>query len=289
MDTGSLGSERYVSMSSVDASAARESHGVQSSDEQSIDSRAHTEKRLPRDQRHSSSKIRIQGTVPRDYVKRKIVMFVGYDGAHLHGFQRNEGVRTVSDILEEALHKAGAITDDNVGSLSKINWIVAARTDKGVSAVANAISFKACFPKRTTAIGPQADPNYKSTSNKRIEGLKQHELQTLGLDFNTLVQRTNDELPDTIRVHGAAKPTGGFSARLACGGRSYEYLLPADALAESKDLTQLSQILAAYEGTHAFHNFTVGSDHSTPPKQQVRLAHSSYLCHAHKRIVCRAL
>lgn len=190
---------------------------------------------------------RVRGIEPRKTFKRKIVMFVAYDGAAYAGFQRNLGVRTVSDILEEALHSAEVISDENVGSLSKISWVVAARTDKGVCAASNAVSFKAAFPR----------DNEESTTS-------------LSLDFVDFVRKVNLHLPRDVRVLGAAKPTGSFSAKDACSGRSYEYLLPMDALLDNPSLSDFSDILAQFEGSHYFHNFTIGKEHRSPPPAQVR-------------------
>ena len=56
--------------------------------------------------------------------------------------QRNAGLATIESELEAALHAAGAISDANAGSFSKIHWTRAARTDKGVSAVCQVVSAK---------------------------------------------------------------------------------------------------------------------------------------------------
>jgi len=46
-----------------------------------------------------------------------------------------EGVRggTIEDVLEAALHAAGAISDANMGDLHKIGWSRGSRTDKGAA------------------------------------------------------------------------------------------------------------------------------------------------------------
>ena len=49
---------------------------------------------------------------------------------------------TAEHKLEEALHKAGAISDDNRGTLQKISWSRSGRTDKGVHALGQVISCK---------------------------------------------------------------------------------------------------------------------------------------------------
>lgn len=180
-------------------------------------------------------------TRPRDVVKRKVALMVGYDGDRYHGLQRNEGVETVSDALELALHKAGAISDDNFGFLEKIKWTVSARTDRGVSAAGNVISAKLLLKK------------------------EEHER---GDSFQLTTERLNFHLPDDVRVFGIKYITNSFSARTCCGERWYEYLLPMEALNSANSLSSFGELLKKFEGTHSFHNYTVGVDHNVPPRPQ---------------------
>lgn len=168
---------------------------------------------------------------------------IGYDGAKYHGLQRNAGVETVSDALERALHAAGAISDDNLGFLEKIKWQIAARTDRGVSAAGNLISAKLLFHR---------------------------DEQDRGEAFEKTVCRVNAELPDDVRLFGMKYVTNSFSAKASCGERWYEYMLPLSALRGDKSLEDFRDILNTYEGSHRFHNYTVGLDHTLPPRPQAR-------------------
>lgn len=218
----------------------------------------------------------------RAKVKRKVALTVAYEGSPYHGFQRNAGVRTVSDELEDALHAADTISDSNFGFLEKIKWQVAARTDRGVSAAGNLVSAKLLFDRAELDAG-QALAKTKS--------------------------RINHFLPRHIRVLSVSHITGGFNARACCEARWYEYLLPLSALvnpalyqtpptvdsddsdraasapsssissSDSNDsdeagvediIKKFDQILKNFEGSHLFHNFTVGIDHSLPPRVQSR-------------------
>lgn len=177
----------------------------------------------------------------RDVAKRKVALLVAYDGAKYHGLQRNAGVDTVSDVLETALHGAGAISDDNLGFLPKIKWQVAARTDRGVSAAGNVVSAKLLFNK---------------------------DEQESGAAFELTTARVNAELPDHVRLFGIKYTTSSFSAKASCGERWYEYMLPLSALRGHKSLGQFRDTLNLFEGSHRFHNYTVGQDHTIPPRQQ---------------------
>jgi tRNA pseudouridine38-40 synthase len=194
---------------------------------------------------------------PRATFKRKTAIYFGYDGAAYCGFQRNEGVLTISDVLEKALHAAGAISDDNYGYLSKISWVVAARTDKGVSAAGNVVSLKAAFPRGITSEDGKTAASDRPKSHSPI----------VEADLAALTARVNAALPPEVRMFGAAKPTASFSAKDACGGRKYEYLLPTSALSEGS-LEDYAALLSQYVGSHSFHNFTVGKEHKLPPPPQ---------------------
>jgi tRNA pseudouridine38-40 synthase len=107
--------------------------------------------------------------------KRKVVVLLGYVGAGYQGMQRNPGAKTIEDELERAFHAAGGISNENMGDFSKarkqqalrsgaavnegadkcaalqIQWTRAARTDKGVSAVGQAVALKARAPAACSA------------------------------------------------------------------------------------------------------------------------------------------
>ena len=48
-------------------------------------------------------------------VKRKVAMFLAYDGHGYQGMQRNPGAKTIEDELFRAIHAAGGISDANSG------------------------------------------------------------------------------------------------------------------------------------------------------------------------------
>ena len=62
-------------------------------------------------------------------------MIVGYNGSDFCGSQKNPGVRTVEEELEQALFKMNCISKFNFGDLKKIAWNRATRTDKSVHAL----------------------------------------------------------------------------------------------------------------------------------------------------------
>ena len=65
----------------------------------------------------------------------QVALLLAYSGTRYQGLQKNPGAVTVEEALEAAIHRAGGIADDNVGTLQKVSWSRAGRTDKGVHAV----------------------------------------------------------------------------------------------------------------------------------------------------------
>ena len=127
--------------------------------------------------------------------KKKIALFFGYNGDGYQGMQRNPGAKTIEDDLESAIVKAGGIAESNAGDFNKVHWNRAARTDKGVSAVGQVVSFK-CM---------NADDG----------------------NTETIVRLINEHLPrGKIVAFGATRVTGGFSAKNQCDMRKYEYVVP---------------------------------------------------------------
>lgn len=125
--------------------------------------------------------------------KRKVAVILAYCGAGYQGMQKNPGAVTIEAELEQALFRANAIAQCNFGNLQKVDWMRAARTDKGVSAVGQIISAR------------------------------------LVIDPPGFVERVNEHLPKDIRVFGYTRVTSNFDAKRMCDKRRYEYLVPVFA------------------------------------------------------------
>ncbi|GMH38133.1 hypothetical protein BSKO_06017 [Bryopsis sp. KO-2023] len=187
--------------------------------------------------------------------KKTVALFVAFDGEGYQGWQYLKDLKTLEGVLEEAVFKSGGIAEGNHKALSKVNWCRAARTDKGVSAAGQVVSFRMMYHS------------------------------------GDIVSEINAHLPEEIRVLGCVRTTRQFNAWKLCDKRQYEYCLPLWALdknlkgppnsadkklskeeAEGKDgeenkpvglkfddalKTRMNSLMAAYLGTHDFHNFTV--------------------------------
>ena len=141
---------------------------------------------------------------------KKFALVVGYNGQGYCGSQTNHNVPTVERDLERGLFDAGLISMynfSNGSNLNKIKWSRAARTDKGVHALGNLFVMKLACIKN--------------------------------VDYPKLI---NKHLPESIRVLKCLRVTGGFSAKIACSDRSYEYLLPVSMLKRSRNPDLLAPV-----------------------------------------------
>ena len=110
-------------------------------------------------------------------------MTVAYNGAGFHGFARNEGVPTVAGVLQDALARV-------IGH--RVVLACAGRTDRGVHALGQVVSF---------------DADAKRVDTARLE---------------TAVNRM---CGPGIAVSQAEVVGGDFDARFSCAGRVYRYQL----------------------------------------------------------------
>jgi tRNA pseudouridine38-40 synthase len=113
--------------------------------------------------------------------KRRYALLIAYDGGAFRGFQRQPGVPTVQETLEEALLRSGV----------RARLEYAARTDAGVHATAQVVTFAA----------------------------------RAGLDPAELRACMNAGTPAAIVCLDAAEVPPGFHARASARSRTYVYLV----------------------------------------------------------------
>ncbi|MCL1598368.1 MAG: tRNA pseudouridine(38-40) synthase TruA [Actinomycetia bacterium] len=147
---------------------------------------------------------------------------LAYDGSRFHGYARQPNVRTVQGELEEALgpHTGGAGT------------FVAGRTDKGVHATEQIVSFRCA-----------------------------------ALDTGHVMRSLNSRLAPEIAVHRLIEVSDGFHARFSATGRAYRYRIrnaevhdPLSAasvwtVADPLDVDAMNVVAAAFVGEHDFAAF----------------------------------
>ncbi|MHC1611099.1 MAG: tRNA pseudouridine(38-40) synthase TruA [Candidatus Methanospirareceae archaeon] len=150
----------------------------------------------------------------------RIALKLGYLGTHYHGFQiqPQSAGPTVEGELFKALTRLNII-EDRAGS----NYFAASRTDKGVHAFSQVVSF--------------------DTSNP-----------------NVTPRMINSMLPDDIWTFALAKPPSDFNARRDAISREYRYLLPLQR-DENMDITCMREASELLIGTHDFSNFSQSPGH----------------------------
>ncbi len=146
-----------------------------------------------------------------------------YDGTGFHGYARQPQVRTVQGELEAALFKL----------TGEVETAVAGRTDKGVHARAQVVSF-------------EADRN---------------------LDIDRIWRSLNRQLAPEIAVSSVAVAAAGFNARFSATSRAYTYLVlnrptPDPFLAKTAwhyetplDIDLMNRAMAHLPGEHDFAAF----------------------------------
>ena len=130
---------------------------------------------------------------------RKVALKVAYIGTGFHGFQRQPNHKTVEGELIFALKEAGLI--DN---LKECGYAIAGRTDRGVHALGNVISFR--------------------TS----EDVK--------------INHINDLLPTNIRILAIARVPFGFKPRFA-KKRHYRYIIANENDLDLNEMESASKII----------------------------------------------
>ena len=130
--------------------------------------------------------------------KRKVALYLGYNGSEYHGMQINNSLPTIELELFKALCQAECVSQANSDSLQKIGFMRACRTDAGVHAAAQLVSFK----------------------------MQLHETYS----HDDIVAKIQSLLPNQIQVYGFNRVAHGFHAKNACDSRIYEYLIPTYVL-----------------------------------------------------------
>ncbi|AYU80955.1 pseudouridine synthase / TruA [Leishmania donovani] len=155
------------------------------------------------------------------YPSRKIALRLAYHG-HVHDglAKQKETDNTVEGLVCDALRRLRLIPEDGPHNFGRCG-----RTDKGVSALGNALSLTA-RASCTADAEPQLPP----------------------LDYCSML---NNVLPSTIRIVGCALVDDAFDARFSCVHRTYRYYFFHRGL----NLEAMQEAAAFFLGTHNFRNF----------------------------------
>ncbi|KAF8906213.1 pseudouridine synthase [Gymnopilus junonius] len=213
------------------------------------------------------------------YPKRQCALLLGFCGSGYSGMQiQPDHTRTIEGVLFNALVKAGAVSQDNADNPTKVGLARAARTDAGVHAAGNLVSLKMIV----------TIPGIKDIVAKVNEELPP-EIRLWGYvrtqnSFNARLvcdsRKYTYFFPTYLLI--PPKPGSGFhrvwseqAGNIADDKLplSYEFWNGQDSGTKEEDLARkrawrvspgqiqtLRTLAARYEGTHNFHNFTVGRE-----------------------------
>jgi tRNA pseudouridine(38-40) synthase len=213
--------------------------------------------------------------------KRKYALCVGYLGTNYQGLQINPDAVTVESILEKALMLAGGVTEMNFGNLQKLGWSRAARTDRGVHAVS-----QCCAMRLTMGLQPEEREEFRTRVNRflpadiRVLAItkvtknfsaklfcsKRRYLYLMPTYLLRQVSEVNALLEAAFAKQGPVLGAGHVGGYADPGSSSF---LGPEALetvrqslsafrASPEELARLRAMLARYQGTSPYHNFTVG-------------------------------
>lgn len=143
---------------------------------------------------------------------KRVALKVAYLGTDFYGFQRQPGLRTVEEEILQTLKKVNLINN-----IEKCGFGIAGRTDRGVHALGNVVSFLT--------------------------------------DKDVIINQINDVLPTDIKILGLAKVHLNFKTRYAIR-RFYRYLVVDDDEQSNIDLNKMIQASQIFKGTHDFSNFS---------------------------------
>lgn len=137
----------------------------------------------------------------------KVALKICYNGMRFHGSQRQPNVHTVEDEIINGLNKLNADYKD---------FKTTSRTDKGVSALNNIVSFKTDF------------------------------------NINELQRALNSKISD-VRILGHTEVSKDYDPRYDTISKTYRYYIPDHS--EKYSIEKLKRISGLFEGKNDFKNF----------------------------------
>ncbi|KAF8845063.1 pseudouridine synthase [Paxillus ammoniavirescens] len=228
--------------------------------------------------------------VPR-LPKRMTALLMGFCGTGCSGMQiqpRDNNIRTIEGVLFDALVRAGAVSRDNADDPTKVNLGRAARTDAGVHAAGNVVSMKLIVnipgvKDWVARINEELPPEIRIWGKVRVQNGFNARLSCDSRKYTyffpsylLIPPKPNSAF---IRTQMAAAPPGSSSSDTPRhpfwefpGAESSS---PEEDLvrkrrwrASPEDIAKLRAIVKKFEGTHNFHNFTVGRDFTDRSNQR---------------------
>lgn len=211
-----------------------------------------------------------EGPKPPRYPKRQCALLVGFCGSGYSGMQiQPSHTRTIEGALFGALVKVGAVSQDNADDPVKVALARAARTDAGVHAAGNLVSLKMIITvpgikDLVARINEELPPEIRLWGYVRTQN-----------SFNARLvcdsRKYTYFFPTYLMI--PPKPGTGLHRVLQLPSQPHSFWEGAISDSFQDDLRRkrcwrtgqeqvqkLRELAKGYEGTHNFHNFTVGRE-----------------------------
>ncbi|KAL7280704.1 hypothetical protein ACG7TL_005644 [Trametes sanguinea] len=200
--------------------------------------------------------------------KRPCALLIGFCGDGYNGMQiqPDPKVRTIEGVLFDALIKVGAVSQDNSDNPTKVKLGRAARTDAGVHAAGNVVSMKliTVIPDLLAKINEELPPEIRlwsiilTPTNRTCDSRK---YTYFFPSYLMIPPKPGSGLWNTLKAQGAECAPHPFWESAESTATPQDDLKRKRAYRIAPE--QLAALRAAaqkFEGSHNFHNFTVGRD-----------------------------
>ncbi|KAG1768448.1 pseudouridine synthase [Suillus placidus] len=214
--------------------------------------------------------------------KKQSALLIGFCGTGCNGMQIQPDVRTIEGVLFDALVRAGAVSSDNADDPVKVNLGRAARTDAGVHAAGNLVSMKliTAIPgveDWVARVNEELPPEIRVWGSVRVQNSFNARMSCdsrkytyffpsyllippkPGSGFQRAYEQHAQSMQGVVPLNASAHPF--WSALESHSSTSMDDLVRKRSWRISSDQVELIRETAKkFEGTHNFHNFTVGRE-----------------------------
>ncbi|KAI8996395.1 tRNA pseudouridine synthase [Trametes punicea] len=207
--------------------------------------------------------------------KRPCALLIGFCGDGYNGMQiqPDPRVRTIEGVLFEALIKVGAVSQDNSDNPTKVKLGRAARTDAGVHAAGNVVSMKliTAIPgvqDLVAKINQELPPEIRLWSIIRVQNsfnarttCDSRKYTYFFPSYLMIPPKPQSGLWNTLKTQGAECTPHPFWNDAEPAATTQDDLKRKRAYRIAPEqLASLREAAKKFEGSHNFHNFTVGRD-----------------------------
>ena len=217
------------------------------------------------------------------FPKKKVAILLGYSGIGFHGMQVNPGRRTIESELFQALVTCGLILPTNASTPQKVDWMRACRTDKGVHAAGQVVSLKMILKGllKSTAADEKEKEEELWDSEKVVTELNNilpREIRAYGIKrmmagfdswqccdsrfyeylLPSYMLEPFTDMDEFIQAIQSERQPEKESSASAEEEERQEIFVNRDFRATQQQVESLKSCLELFNGTHLFHNFTIG-------------------------------